>query len=216
MLELLWIACAWAAYGALHSLFSGNKFKAKVAQAWPSAWPAYRLVYNVLAISLLVPALWITQRYDAAPLWLVPGWLAWPIFIIAFLGFIWSLRWYDSATFLGLRQWRDNVGPDGESEVFTLSPLHRYVRHPWYALGLLVLWTRDLNAAWLVAALVITVYLVIGSRLEENKLAARYGSAYRRYCRRVPGLFPMPGRFLTAEEARMLESQARQDFQSPR
>jgi protein-S-isoprenylcysteine O-methyltransferase Ste14 len=83
------------------------------------------------------------------------------------------------------------------------------VRHPWYALGLLVLWTRDLNAAWLVAAIAITVYLLIGSRLEENKLIAFYGDAYRRYRRRVPGLVPLPGRSLSAREAGELQTLAR-------
>lgn len=216
MLELLWIACVWSAYGALHSLFSAPWFKAKIEQTWPSAWPAYRLIYTLVAVVLLLPTVWVTQQYDAAPFWRVPDWLAWPTLVMALLGFIWSLKWYDGATFLGLRQWRDKTGPDGVSEVFTLSPLHRYVRHPWYALGLLVLWTRDLNAAWLVAAVVITIYLVIGSRLEDNKLAARYGSAYRRYRRRVPGLIPLPGHNLSADEARMLETQTHQDFQAPR
>ncbi len=68
-----------------------------------------------------------------------------------------------------------------------------------------MLWTRDLNAAWLAAVVGITIYSVLGSRLEEEKLIARYGSAYRRYCRRVPGLLPLPRRYLRADEARMLE-----------
>ena len=35
----------------------------------------------------------------------------------------------------------------------SLSPLHRWVRHPWYFLGLLILWTQEMNAALLVTAL---------------------------------------------------------------
>ena len=214
MAELIWIALAWLAYGVLHSVFAAQTFKRKIEQHWPALWPAYRLLFNVISVVLLLPVLWIMQQYPGAPLWHVPAWISWPALAIAVMGFLWSLTWYDGATFLGLRQWRDQLGPDGECEAFKLSPMHRYVRHPWYTLGLLLLWTRDLNAAWLVTAGVVTLYLVIGSRLEEHKLAARYGSAYRRYCRRVPGLLPMPGRSLRVDEARMLESLAHQDFKT--
>jgi protein-S-isoprenylcysteine O-methyltransferase Ste14 len=215
MLDILVIACAWMAYGALHSGLAAYPVKAWVERQWPAAWSGYRLLYNLLSVVLLLPLLWITQRLDGAILWRVPGIIAWPALALAVAGFMWSLKWYDGATFLGLRQWHDHIGPDGESDAFRLSPMHRFVRHPWYTLGLLVLWTRDMNAAWLVAALVVTLYLIVGSRLEEQKLVARYGSAYRRYCRRVPGLLPLPGRFLRMEEARMLETLAHQDFNSP-
>lgn len=215
ILELLLIACAWLAYCALHSWLAAAQAKSWVAQHWPAAWPAYRLLFNLLSVVLLLPVLWMTHAYAGDPLWHVPGWIAWPALVIAVGGFFWSLTWYDGATFLGLRQLRNRIGPDGECEAFKLSPMHRYVRHPWYTLGLLLLWTRDLNAAWLVAAVVVTLYLILGSRLEEEKLVARYGSAYRRYCRRVPGLLPLPGRSIRADEARMLETQAHQDFHEP-
>lgn len=213
-LELLWIAVAWLAYGALHSLFAAQSFKRKLERQWPALWSAYRLLFNVIAIALLLPVLWITHQFQGMPLWHVPSGIAWPALAIAVIGFLWSLNWYDGATFLGLRQWRDRLGPDGACDAFKLSPMHRYVRHPWYSLSLLLLWTRDLNAAWLLATAIVTLYFIIGSRLEETKLVARYGSAYRRYCRRVPALFPIPGRVLRADEAHMLETQAYQDFKS--
>ncbi len=209
MPELAVITLAWFAYGALHSLLASNTAKQWIALHWPGAMPGYRLGFNLGATLLLVPVLWLTQRYEGPAVWVVPGWIAWPALAVSVAGFAWSTRWYDGATFLGLRQWRDRVGPDAEREAFTLSPLHRHVRHPWYALGLLLLWTRDLNAAWLLAALAVTVYLAVGSRLEENKLIALYGEAYRRYRRRVPGLVPLPGRSLGADEAAELEALAR-------
>jgi protein-S-isoprenylcysteine O-methyltransferase Ste14 len=206
--ELGLIALAWLAYGALHSWLASNGLKQAVAKRWPAAMPAYRMGFNLGALLLLLPVLWLTHRYPGEALWVVPGWIAWPAVVVSLAGFAWSMKSYDGATFLGLRQWRKRIGPDGEREAFTLSPLHRHVRHPWYALGLLLLWTRDLNAAWLVAAGAITLYLLIGSRLEENKLIALYGEAYRRYRQRVPALIPLPGRALSADEARALEALA--------
>ena len=84
-------------------------------------------------------------------------------------------------------------------------PLHRHVRHPWYALSLVLLWTRDMSTALLVSALAITAYFVVGSWLEERKLLARFGPAYGQYMARVPGLVPRPWRRLSREEARQLE-----------
>jgi hypothetical protein len=74
-----------------------------------------------------------------------------------------------------------------ERDVFRLSTAHRHVRHPWYSFGLVIVWTRDMNAAMLVSALAITLYFVAGSRLEERKLIETHGDTYRRYRERVPG-----------------------------
>lgn len=49
-----------------------------------------------------------------------------------------------------------------------------------------------MNAASLVSALAVTLYFIVGSRLEENKLVAIHGDAYRDYMGQVPGLLPLP------------------------
>jgi protein-S-isoprenylcysteine O-methyltransferase Ste14 len=210
MLDLTLIALAWLLYGLLHSLLASLGIKRWVVEHAPRAMPLYRIGFNLLATLLLLPPLWLTLRSGGEPLWHWPAWIAWPALILALSGFMWSLRWYDSGEFLGLSQWRRQARETRDAGALTLSPLHRHVRHPWYALGLLLLWTRDLNAAWLLTALMVTAYVWVGSRLEEDKLVALYGEAYRRYRRRVPGLVPWPGRSLSPEEARELESLASQ------
>lgn len=207
MTELALIAAAWLAYGFIHSWLAANRVKDWVERHWPGLAPTYRLAYNGLAVLLIVPPLWLSLDYPGPPLWRVPPWIAWPAAALAVAGFVWSLRWYDMGEFIGLRQWRRGDGR--EQEGFVLSPLHRHVRHPWYSLGLLLLWTRDLNAAWLTTAVALTLYVLIGSRLEERKLIARYGDAYRRYRQRVPGLIPWPGCRLDAAEAQALRQSAR-------
>jgi len=208
MMDVLLVALAWLVYGLIHSWLAAGSVKAWVARHWPGFIPAYRLAYNALAVLLLIPPLALTRIHPGEVIWDVPVWIAWPAAVAAVAGFVFSLRWYDMGEFLGLAQWRRHDGR--EHQGFVLSPLHRYVRHPWYSLGLLLLWTRDLNAAWLATAVAVTLYLLIGSRLEERKLVERYGAAYRRYQARVPGLIPWPGRRLRPAEAETLRKAAEQ------
>ncbi|MDD3528696.1 MAG: hypothetical protein PHS77_02360 [Gallionellaceae bacterium] len=200
-LHLALIVLAWGLYGALHSWLAGDAAKAWFGRRRPALLPAYRLLFNLQALVLLIPPLWLTWAWPGAALWHWPDWLAWPAAAVSMAGYLWSLAWYDGMDFAGLRQWRARRGPDGWRDQLVLSPLHRYVRHPWYSLGLLFIWTRDLDAGWLAAALTVTVYLVIGSRLEERKLVAGFGDVYRRYQQRVPALLPRPWRWLRRDEA---------------
>ena len=127
---------------------------------------------------------------------------------LALAVFAYSLRHYDTGEFLGLRQWRAAETRVEDQERLRISPLHRYVRHPWYSLALVLIWTRDMPPAFLLTAVAATLYFVLGSRLEERKLVTYYGAAYRDYRRRVPALLPLPGRSLTPAEAAALEAAA--------
>ncbi|WP_456448698.1 methyltransferase family protein, partial [Thiolapillus sp.] len=125
--------------------------------------------------------------------------------VASLAGFLYSLRHYDGSEFLGLRQLRDGERRVEDQERFRISPLHRHVRHPWYFLGLILVWTRDMTAPMLLSSVMMTLYFIIGSLLEERKLLAYYGDAYAEYRKRVPGLFPLPWKRLTEERARELE-----------
>jgi protein-S-isoprenylcysteine O-methyltransferase Ste14 len=71
----------------------------------------------------------------------------------------------------------------------------RYVRHPWYSSGLPILWTvGPITDANLLTRIILSLYLVIGTLLEERKLLHEIGESYRSYCRQVPMLIPWKGR----------------------
>ncbi|MDP1833236.1 MAG: hypothetical protein Q8K67_14350 [Geothrix sp.] len=205
--SLIAISLAWIIYGALHSVLAARGTKRAVAAHLPRLIPAYRLLYNGFAGLALLPILWLLWRHPGPWIWRWQGSLAWVMNGIGMLAAAYLVAGpsaYDLAEFLGLRQLREGRGTGEDQDLFHISPLHRHVRHPWYALSLVVLWTRDMSEGMLASALWITAYLIVGSRMEEQKLLARFGPVYRDYMGRVPGFVPRPWKVLSREEARRL------------
>lgn len=210
-LDMALLAASWVGYFALHSVLASLAVKRRVAAAQPNLMPLYRLGFNILALLLLLPILWLTYRNPGPMLWRWQGvgaWLANGLALAAVVGFLRSLKYYDSEEFLGLRQWKSRSRRVEDQEHFHLSPFHRFVRHPWYFFALVLIWTRDMSAATLLSSAMMSVYFIIGSRLEERKLLVYHGAVYRRYLLRVPGLVPLPWKYLTAEEASDFVGQA--------
>ena len=208
--DIVLLAFCWIGYFALHSALASLAIKRRVAATWPQLMPYYRLTFNILASLLIVPISWLTYHDPGPILWRWQGaaaWLANGLALAAIFGFWLSLKSYDMQEFLGLRQLQLNVRKVEDQEHFHLSLFHRYVRHPWYFFGLVLIWTRDMHATMLLSGVFITLYFVIGSRMEEKKLLVYHGDTYRRYMARVPGLIPLPWKTLTVEEARALTKQ---------
>ncbi len=202
--SLVPLAIGFVTYFALHSLLASLKLKNYIANRWPTVMPAYRLVYNVISIVLLLPLLWLMQQNPGPIIWQWHG--SWSLLMNGLMfaaigGFIWSLKSYDNMVFLGITQWKNRHRGCEDPEQLHISTLHRFVRHPWYFFILVILWTQDMHLVQLVAYSLMTLYFVIGSHLEERKLMECYGDAYRQYCQRVPGLIPLPWKWLSENEA---------------
>ena len=191
MTEPLLVA-AWVAWCVLHSLLANTRVRRWLEERVPGLTRRYRLGYNLVALVSLLPlALWEVQRPQGSPIlswhgsWVLLQGLAW----VAAAALAWGgARAYSLREFVGL------AGFAGAGE--RLPPLVTggvlgLVRHPWYLAGLLVLWARSLDRSGLVTALVLSLYLLVGSRLEEGRLERLYGSAYREYRQRVSGLLPI-------------------------
>lgn len=192
-LSLLWIG--WC---ALHSLLITARMNAWVRQRGGAVQGLARLVYNVVAVVTLIPLLWYQFSLPADLLFGWHGFWRLPqafLLVYAVVMFLGGQRNYDMGYFLGTRQWRDHQQGRPDTRLpFRTGGALRWVRHPWYSGGLALIWAfgpvTDVN---LPGRIVMGLYFVVGSLLEEQKLKRELGEAYRDYCRRVPMLIPWRG-----------------------
>ncbi len=194
---------AWLLYFALHSVLASNTFKRYATHVYPSLRPCYRALYNSVAIVTLIPVIILMFTHPGAQI------ITWPellqplkiLVVVAASGcFVWSLKYYDLKEFMGIEQCRTR-NANAQTGTLVISPIHRYVRHPWYSCALFILWFRDMNAAQFTSTLLISAYFVIGSYFEERRLIAELGDQYRRYQHRVAALIPLPWKYLSKKEA---------------
>jgi protein-S-isoprenylcysteine O-methyltransferase Ste14 len=205
--QLLTICLLWLGFFLLHSLTASLTLKRWVARHYVRVMPVYRILFNLLSGLLLIPVVLLSYHWRSEPLWYwSPAlfWLTTVVAVVTIVAFFFSTRYYDMAEFFGLRQWRERNTKAEDQEQFVIGEFHRFVRHPWYSMAIVLIWCREHDPIMLANAIMITLYFVIGSRFEERKLLQYHGDVYRRYRERVPALLPRPWRYLTRAEAEML------------
>jgi protein-S-isoprenylcysteine O-methyltransferase Ste14 len=97
---------------------------------------------------------------------------------------------YSGQEFLGLDF---NKKEKQQNPSLTTSGLNKYVRHPLYFASVLIVWGYFLakpDVTILIMTSVISVYLIIGTKLEEQKLIKEFGEQYKAYIKKVPMLLP--------------------------
>jgi protein-S-isoprenylcysteine O-methyltransferase Ste14 len=189
-----------ALYAALHSWLASRRMKDWTRRMLgPTTDRWYRLVYNVVGgvtfLPLLVMLVWLPDRvlYTLSPPWL---WLALLGQLLAAAGIVYGLWLTNVWHFLGLCQLLD-LPDDGRIDCkppLVVAGMYRWVRHPLYFWGLVLIWLTPqmtVNRVALFGAL--SVYLYVGTFFEERRLVAEFGDDYRAYQRQVPRLIPWRG-----------------------
>ena len=105
-----------------------------------------------------------------------------------------ALSMYDIGRFSGITQAITGEKLSSTSnEPLQRRFLNRWVRHPLYTAAFLLLWGGAVSTLGLWTAVWGTLYLIIGTFFEEQKLVRIYGDDYRLYQREVPKYFPPIG-----------------------
>jgi protein-S-isoprenylcysteine O-methyltransferase Ste14 len=157
----------------------------------------YRLVFNLVALVTLIPVVVYGESIRGQVVFRWEGLMViFQMLVLAtsVLLFVAGARHYDRLQFLGLRQIRTGASPSVLTETgrLDMTGILGITRHPWYLGGILFMWVayRSLDVSTLVTNIVLTIYLIVGTVLEERKLLMEYSEEYRRYQNRVSMLVP--------------------------
>ncbi len=193
--KLLFLAGLWIIWCGLHSLLITHRFTFWLQRVMKERFALYRLIYTFFSIISLVPVLAYQISLDEKVL--IDLGQPWAIFriillLFALVMFGGAARLYDLQTFLGWRQVKQYMN----KKVTSATPFHtdgilKYVRHPLYAGAIAFIWgVGPITDVSLVAKVILTGYLIIGTVLEEQKLIVEIGEPYQQYRRQVPMLIP--------------------------
>lgn len=156
----------------------------------------YRLFFNVISLLTLLPVVVYQFSVKQVILFAWPGWwlgLKVVLYVYALYMFNAGLQRYDLSFFLGLKQLHAfRTGRTAPAASFTAD--HRGgVRHPWYSGGIALVWAfGSVTDISLVSKIVLSLYFLVGTWLEEGKLRRDIGKPYDEYCRQLPMLIPWP------------------------
>ena len=190
------IAISFGLWALVHSLMAGDRVKTWFQRRLGRFAPWYRLLYNAVALLTLTPVLVVAHNRSDLLLYSVPAPARLLMMTVqggALIGMILTVSQTGALTFMGL-------GPligrrQGNAESLNVRGLYRYVRHPLYLLGLVLLWlTPVMTVTRLVLFMGMSLYFYVGSIHEEILLEREFGSTYREYARQVPRIVPLPWR----------------------
>jgi methanethiol S-methyltransferase len=156
----------------------------------------YRLFYVIISFVLLIPLINYTAEIDtniiivySFPLTVLRYVLISFSLLMFFLAFFFD---YDSLSFFGIRQILNFFKSEKKSSLDEIKKngLLGLMRHPMYFALIVYLWCQTFRVSDIVVNSILTIYIIIGTKLEEKKLVLEYGDSYIRYQQEVPMLIP--------------------------
>ncbi|MEO6328658.1 MAG: isoprenylcysteine carboxylmethyltransferase family protein [Ginsengibacter sp.] len=187
----LWLIILWAGYCVLHSFLAGIKIKKQIQKFMGLSFKYYRPAYSIFSAITLVLILWFQYSIVSPQLFSRTALLYLSGFVIGIPGLVLMLICINKYFYelSGLQA----IQHSSVKQTLHQSGLHKYVRHPLYLGTLLFIWGLFLIfpvLSNLIAALIITLYVLIGIRIEEKKLLLEYGNSYLEYSKKVPKIVP--------------------------
>ena len=180
------------AFFVQHSGMIRKSFRRRLAAVLPVQYhPAvFATASGVVLLLLLV--LWQPSRVGVLSLDGPVSWLVRGVFLVGITGLVWGVGSLGCFDLFGRRAILAHLrGRPAQALPLTIRGPYRWVRHPLYASILLLIWACPSVAAdRLLFNVLWTVWVVVGTLLEERDLAAEFGEAYRKYQRSVPMLVP--------------------------
>jgi methanethiol S-methyltransferase len=191
ILALLWIIFCFL-HSALISVSVSDYFQRKLKETYRF----YRLFYNIFSIVTLIPVVIYSRSIRQEPFFVWNGYLLSVKYLLILTGilcFVLGAQRYSASRFFGFAQIKEGKSPNliNKSGKLSSRGILGVVRHPFYAGIFPLIWANDLDVTALIINVILSIYVVIGTLLEERKLIAEFGDAYLNYQQRVSMLFPL-------------------------
>ncbi len=195
LLRYMLLAALWLAWCAVHSLLIAPTVVRRLQEGFPQGRRYYRLMFNIISILTFIPIVGYTLTFQADYLFRWEGLLRIPQAFAILTGVslvIAGALKYDFKELAGFSQImrKDACSTIGVDCELNTTGVLQLIRHPWYTAVIILLWARDLDPAAIIINSVLTIYVVIGTFLEERKLTAEFGRAYRDYQEEVSMFLP--------------------------
>jgi methanethiol S-methyltransferase len=194
-MKYLYITILWAAYCALHSYLISIGFTSFLSRQLKHYYAFFRVFYIAVSTVLLIPLLNYSTQIDTQILFvdgLTLSIVRKVLTAVSLLIFFWAFFFdYDSLSFFGIRQML-NFRKTAEAHPPELkrSGLLGIMRHPMYFALIIFLWSGTYRMVDIVVNCILTLYVIIGTILEERKLLLEFGDVYKKYQCEVPMLIP--------------------------
>ena len=175
-------------FALIHSLLATTRVKEIVFKVTNSEFPAYRLLYNLLAFIMFV---WVMSAYHHSPvLYFVPGVWSLVMYLLQLatvILLIKALQQTGAGDFLGFRQFKHHK----VSSHLITTGFYSIVRHPLYLFSTIFLALNPvMTIQWMLLTILSILYFLLGAFIEEKRLHKVFGCRYENYCRQVPFIIP--------------------------
>jgi len=195
-MEYFILAFIWILFCTLHSALISVTFTNFIKKKIGDYYRFYRLFYNIFSIVTLIPVVIYTVAIRQQPFFVWNGYLLPVKYILLFVGilcFVMGTRRYSFGQFFGFAQIKEGTNHNLMNKTGKLSSrgILGVVRHPFYAGIFPLIWSSDLDITGLIVNIILSIYVLIGTVLEERKLILEFGDSYREYQQKVSMLFPL-------------------------
>jgi len=186
----------WTGYCLLHSFLISIRFTDLMTRLLKNYYAFYRIFYISISLALLIPLINYTAQLDNMVIityGLTINILRYVLILGSLLMFFWAFFFnYDSLSFFGIRQALSfgKIKKVNPSEEVKKNGLLGIIRHPMYLALIIYLWSQTFRMSDIVVNIVLTIYIIMATRLEEKKLVLEFGDTYVKYQQEVPMFIP--------------------------
>ena len=191
----LFYSLLWILWCVIHSATTSLSLANFLENKFGDKFRFYRLIYNLLAFVTLIPLVLYSISVEEPKILFWHGalqYIHYVLLAVVFTLISFSLVSYDWLQFAGIRQiiHKSTSRSLSSDKKIVSTGILGFIRHPLYLMILIALWIFDMDLTQIIRNVILTVYVIIGTILEERKLIVEFGDEYRIYQSKVSMLFP--------------------------